>query len=894
MNAARVRLAALLAIAGLALVAVLGTAAPAAAAKGPKPNSEVRVFAMGAKLNMRWLESRQTYRDYLFALADRRERGDGAPVITRGADDMASHLTGNDLVVWPESIGLFAALTGPRAEPARDSGSLEGAIVTLIGLYGKENSYYGAKYPELTARPPSTRLLAVSLTDTFGRTFIEPFAAMADRYDTWLVTVGDMVTEWQIVCEDMDAYEPPPTGEPCAEENPQKVARLGDPFEPGRDYAYEATSDEPSVAAFVFNPDGEIVASRAKSYLVPTELGQEEGQLALDLVPGAVSDADSRPVTTPVGRLGFVISKPAWMPDVTQKLDQRRTDVLVQPELFVGNLVSTEGMWNPDVLLASGYSDVLRHPSLNTLVHPQMQGGIFSFYADHPSHLAIKPRTGREPRGQILGQPPQPGLVQTLPWVVPDPLRPGEPFAERRRRLGEAGEALAPGSGVECPDPAEPGPCEDGHTEGVLWRDVTVNRKPRYRRYSGPARPTPFTPAKPLAPSGKLQRNVAVARHGRHLAAAYEELRGGRARVRLVTSDDGGRSWSRPRRPSAPAGPGRAAARSESWWPSVAVGPGGRTTVAWVDRTAGRQRVLFSRSGPGGRRFGPARPLDPSPPPGVAQWKPVLAQDTRRPGVVHAAFVDERESHPGGLPQANVYYVRITGGKPGAATRLDTGEPAPLASKLDNSWTPSIASRGRKVLVAWIDFLNYDWDVFARSSADGGQSWGAQRLVNDTPPEDESISDSPRALISGGRELVAWTDFRMRDSSATRPHQMYDTYIAEVGGPNAQVDPYGRKQVSTFSPDACATGKRGKGGALVAFQDASRGQNDVRAALVDGAGEAGRAFRVDDAGRRGGNAWRPRLACGKRGAVALWEDERDGPAQIYFARARLGKLTKLP
>ena len=100
-------------------------AAPAVAV-APKPNKKVRVFAMGAKLNMRWLESRQTYRDYIFALADKTERGAGKPVIVEGADDMASHRTGSDLVVWPESIGLFASLTGPRAQPARESGSLEG------------------------------------------------------------------------------------------------------------------------------------------------------------------------------------------------------------------------------------------------------------------------------------------------------------------------------------------------------------------------------------------------------------------------------------------------------------------------------------------------------------------------------------------------------------------------------------------------------------------------------------------------------------------------------------------------------------------------------------------------------------------------------------------------
>ncbi len=825
---------------------------------------------MGAKLNVRWLETRQTYRDYLFALADKTERGPGRPVILDGADDMASHRTGSDLVVWPESIGLFAALTGPRAAPAREAGSLEGAIVTLAGIYSKENEYYGAKYPELPARVPFTRLLAVSLTDTFGRTFLEPFAEMADRYDVWLTTVGDMVQDWQIVCTSQADYVPPPTGEPCAEESPEKVMRLRDPFEPERTYAYEATKPNPSVVAFVFNPDGKLVAKRVKSYITPIELGPDEGALGLDLVPGTISNSDSVPVETPVGRFAFVISKPAWMPDVLQKIDQRHTDLLLQPEFFVGDLTRTTGMWSPDTLLASGYNDVLRHPSIETLVHPQMEGGVFSFYADQPSHLAVKPRTGRERKGFILGQPRHRGLVQTLPWVVPDPARPGEPMDERRQRLGEAGERLAPGSGETCPDPAQPGPCEDGHTEGVLWRDIVVNRKPRHRPYRGELARTPFSRSRPLMRSRRPQRNVAVAARGRQVVAAYEERRSGHDRVFVVRSRNGGRTWSNPT--------SAAASGADQWWPSVAMGEKGRVTVAWVEN----ERVVFARSTTY-RGLGRPAPIDPSQE--AAQWKPALAQG--RGDVVHAAFVDERETGLDDLPQAHVYYSRIERGDPTRAERLDTGAPAPLATKFDNSWAPSVASRGKRVLVTWLDFLNYDWDVFSRVSTDGGTSWRGQQLVNDTPEDDEALADTPRAAVSRAADLVAWTDWRKRDSSATKPHQLYDIHLSRPGRDNVRVDPYGARQLSTFAPDICAVGRRD---ALVVFQDASRGQNDVRAVLMRRGAKRGRARRVDDAGPRAGNAWRPRLACSGGRALALWEDERDGPAQIYFARAKLARL----
>ena len=83
---------------------------------------------------------------------------------------------------------------------------------------------------------------------------------------------------------------------------------------------------------------------------------------------------------------------------------------------------------------------------------------------------------------------------------------------------------------------------------------------------------------------------------------------------------------------------------------------------------------------------------------------------------MHAAYIDEREIGRDGLPQAHVYYKRLGGGK---AERLDTGTPAALATKFDHSWAPSIAVSGKRVLVTWIDFLNYDWDVFSRVSTNG-------------------------------------------------------------------------------------------------------------------------------------------------------------------------------
>ena len=57
----------------------------------------------------------------------------------------------------------------------------------------------------------------------------------------------------------------------------------------------------------------------------------------------------------------------------------------------------------------------------------------------------------------------------------------------------------------------------------------------------------------------------------------------------------------------------------------------------------------------------------------------------------------------------------------------------------------------------------------------------------------------------------------------------------------------------------------------------------VRAVAMRGGVKRGRARPISDAGVRGGNAWRPRLACGRGRVVAVWEDERDGPPRLYFS-----------
>ncbi len=80
-------------------------------------------------------------------------------------------------------------------------------------------------------------------------------------------------------------------------------------------------------------------------------------------------------------------------------------------------------------------------------------------------------------------------------------------------------------------------------------------------------------------------------------------------------------------------------------------------------------------------------------------------------------------------------------------------------------------------------------------------------------------------------------------------------------------------------------------GALVAWQDMRRGVGDIRIARVGPF--IGRSRRIDGHGRAG-NAWRPAIAVSQGRAIVAWEDDRDGPSQVYVRRMPLPFIPSRP
>src|SRR5262249_55874704 len=151
------------------------------------------------------------------------------------------------------------------------------------------------------------------------------------------------------------------------------VTLLRDPDEPTRTYAYEAVSPLPHNTTFVFAPDGEVLVpdgtggtlrspsetagvirgSVDKAYLTPIEEPPPGNGAGPALALGAVRDQEV--LDTPVGRLGIVISKDAWMVDVNDRLQAKGANVILQPEAFSEWGYATTP-WQPDIFKEGGFA----------------------------------------------------------------------------------------------------------------------------------------------------------------------------------------------------------------------------------------------------------------------------------------------------------------------------------------------------------------------------------------------------------------------------------------------------------------------------------------------------------------------------------------------------------
>lgn len=881
-------------------------AVTASTAQTASKAATVRVFAVGNKQRVADGVTYQAYRDKMSALMDRSFRNRGR-FVQAGVDDVASHIRPADpgapdraLVVFPEDVGLVPAVIGTRGALARQQTSADLAIISLFSPYSKQTAYYASKFPGLLG----IRTLVVALTDTLYRSFYETFRDLAVEHHVYIAA----------------SMNAPPARRVEASEDPSLVSLLRDPDEPQRSYAYEAVSPYPVNSTYVFAPDGQVLVpdgrggtlespretggviepSAKKAYLTPPEQPPPGESLGLSLAFGPVRDLEV--LDTPVGRLGIVISKDAWMVDVNDRLAAKGADLILQPEAF-SDWGFVPGPWAPDNFKEGGFATLQKLPEFRFNVDASMTGNFVNASFDGQS--AIIGRKRKAPAGRLgpdnawIGQNPDTGFIRIAPWIEPDPgiANPGLTLGERRSLLAADGAKLQ--IGAPCADSLALGPCRNGYREAIVWSDLRLPRKlalgpvDRTREPPPAFGPSVLVSGREQYPPGQTKKAGAggnakakflprrqgspqVAAVGSRVYVVWHETRGtSLPNVWLAVSSDDGRSFGAPIQVSANT-PGTV----EELNPSVAADQE-QVVVAWQEfaspRDDNRGRIELARFDSRGRRLQVSRVDDTDT---SGKWLPVVALSA---GVPVVAWIDERDLGPNGEPLEHVYAARGSGPN----ERVDAGEPVALSLHTDNKWAPAIAADGANVFLAWADFRNYNWEIFGARSTDGGRTWGANTRIDDYLAG-ERLNERPAVAFGAHGSLhVAWSDLRAVEPDTNIFYARSDDLGASFSTPRqlddsrAGFDPDRDTPSNQWHPSLAAAGA----GLFAVWQDNRLGNNDVFfAQRRDGGAGFGPSERVDDTGAGPSEQTRPHLAWAGGFCYAVWEDDRNGTPDVYLGR----------
>ena len=876
------------------VVAFAIAAVPLAALAAERP---IRVHAIGYKQLLSDadpddVDSYGSYRNHLVRLAD-----------DAIAADQEAPPDSQRVFVFPEDSALYAMFIGARGLPLRTlepllrQGGGNGGSVAIAGLfaaYQAQAAYYRVKFPAQNLSQARLGLLA--LTDTLYRSFFETFCEIAIRHRAWVVTSAN-VAPAEIVTDPLRAAL---LGDPEGRERP-----CGDVPAP---CAYEATSESVYNQAFVFDPggrlvfnprpesrEGELDGAVKKTYLVPVEQGPiERGKIGLDLAYGDLRQV--RPIAIAGVPMGIVISKPAWMLDELGRLEAYDTQVILQPEAFSSWAVpeGDDPSWSPDVLKQSGWSHTQKYSPFRYSILAELTGNFFDLIFDAQNHIVKKATRKLASAPRYIGQPDDVGWVAVSPWVVSDD--PDDPSSVcttgdlrvRRECLALYGEKLAPASND---------PLENQYMESTIAATLDLSRP---ARDEAPRVPGALGNNAPLDLRRARQRNprAATGPDGT-VYVVWEDRRSGVDQIRIARISPSGAIESRRVLPSG----------TRQIFPQVAVASDGTIHVVWQELGPRPRIVRTSAPGWNGEFFPFAFPIPFFPveiPFGSSvteQWKPAVAIDgDDRLHVAWIGLVDgfERLLHTRIDPDGNGFSEST--GPPLDAEAFPA--PDPLAERLNNRWNPAIAARtfgdgSTKIAIAWTDFRNYAWDLFATVSADGGETFDEHVRVDDAGAALERLHNDPSVLISpGGAVNVAWTDQAGRRAGCAEcPKQRRpdaDIAFARLGDANIRIDDTGdgltREDHTGFSnqwrPALAADSATGR--VYAVWQDHREGNNDIYLSYSDDGGTSWAGnVRVDDTGGGPSNQTSPVVTVAGGTLTVLWQDDRDGREQIYYAQGGL-------
>lgn len=352
-----------------------------------------------------------------------------------------------------------------------------------------------------------------------------------------------------------------------------------------------------------------------------------------------------------------------------------------------------------------------------------------------------------------------------------------------------------------------------------------------------------------LAVPDRANAHVTLASEGSRVAAAWAASGNTGTDVFLAVSEDGGRTFSAPRRVNDI--DGDASVNGEQ--PPRVVLKGNALSVIWVSRKTGVAAIRTAASTDAGRTFSPARTITPPNVTGARGWESAAFADD---GVLHVAWLDGRsapprvpgEAHVHGAMRQDIYHAAWRADGAALETRV--------AADVCFCCKTAIATRGGDVYVAWRHlFPGGVRDIaIARSPEGGGAFSEPVRVSADNWKIDACPDDGPAmSLAADGAVHVVWPTL-VEDAGVTRmgifeavsrdggvtftPRSRVDAATAAPSHPRVASD--GTRRVIVW--DELADGRRRV--MVRSGDDAPRAVSDGRAASYPAVAAAGGGFVV--------------------------------------------------
>ncbi|MBX3470202.1 MAG: exo-alpha-sialidase [Planctomycetes bacterium] len=356
-----------------------------------------------------------------------------------------------------------------------------------------------------------------------------------------------------------------------------------------------------------------------------------------------------------------------------------------------------------------------------------------------------------------------------------------------------------------------------------------------------------------------LRLDPVVAVSGDRVVVGWQDQRSGDADIYVKTSADGGATWTADVRLNSDS------TTSIQDWPAVGLS-GDQVIVAWRDDRHGHSDIYYRRSADLGMTWTADARLNTNVGT-TAQSFPALG---RSGDLVVAAWTDA----------ADICY----------RTSADGGETWSAVAVLSTSTTGSrtratVSASGDRVVVAWVDTRTGTMDIRTRTSADGGATWSADARLNEASPP--GSHDVPAAALSGDRVVVVWAGNRDGD---------WDIYhrTSADGGATWTADERLNDGLEPLPQDAPVVVRTASGRIVSAWVDqwghAYYDGHVVTRTSADGGLTWSSPTRLDEDATDPTRYWPTLAGSGERVLVA-WRDRREGGPDLRHCTSADGGLT---